>query len=44
VAERREEMVGDGQMAVATTGLSETNPDGLIFVCYFYLLSKGLRM
>jgi len=38
VAERREEMVGDGQTAAATTGLSETSPDGLIFICYFYLL------
>jgi hypothetical protein len=44
VAERREEIIGDGQMAAATTGLSETSPDGLIFICYFHLLSKGLRM
>jgi hypothetical protein len=44
VAERREEMVGDGQMAAATFGLRETSPDGQIFICYFHLLSEGLRM
>jgi hypothetical protein len=44
VAERREEMIVDGQMAAATTGLSETSPGGSIFICYFHLLSKGLGM
>jgi hypothetical protein len=43
VAER-EEMIGDGQMVAATTWLSETSPDSLIFISYFHLLSKGLRM
>jgi hypothetical protein len=44
VVERRKEMIGDGQMAAATTWVSETSPDGLIFISYFHLLSKGLRM
>jgi len=44
VAERREEMIGDGQMAAAATRLNATSPDGSIFICYFLLLSKGLRI
>jgi hypothetical protein len=44
VAERREEMIGDGQTAAATTELSETSPDGPIFIYYFHLLSKDVRM
>ena len=34
-------MIGNGQMAAATTGLSETSPDDLIFISYFHFFQKA---
>jgi hypothetical protein len=36
-------MIGDGQMAAATTGLSETSPDGPIFISYNSFAVKRLE-